>query len=630
MDVFDLVAKITLDDSGYKSGLDEAKSDIDGFGSKLASGLGTAAKVGGAAIAAVGTAAVAAGGYMVSAAGNAAQYGDQIDKNSQKLGISAEAYQEWEAVLQHSGTSMESMSATFKTLSNAAQDASDDQIAAFEALGLSMEDVASMSTEDLFAAVISGLQDMEEGTERTAIASDLLGRGAMEMGALLNTSAEDTQAMRDRVRELGGVMSEDAVKGAAAYQDTLQDMQTAFSSLGRNLVTEFLPGITSVMGGLTMLFTDDKDGGLSKISDGIDNIITGITEKLPEFLDVGIEIVDSVLTAIVGNLPRLLNAGADAIMTITKGLLENLPEIVRTGLEVIVSLANGIAQNLPELIPIIVDVILEIVEVLTDPNNLGALVDAAIAIIMGLAEGIINALPRLLEKAPEIIGGLVTALAENIPKIYAAGAELLFNLAKGVIENLPEIAAASLKIVGELLGGIVSMFDNVLETGEELVHQIWEGIKSMDPVQWGIDLVQGFVDGMEGMFGAVWDTATGIADTIKSILGFSEPELGPLSNFHTYAPDMMDLFIQGIEDSKDRLRSTVTSVGEMLSGGFSAGPQITPGGFYPLAGLEPLQSGGKPVTVVLELDGTALGRTMFRLYNDESRRMGVNLSGGEG
>ena len=75
-----------------------------------------------------------------------AEYGDAIDKQSQKLGISASAYQEWEAVLQHSGTSMGAMSATFKTLANAAQDASDDQVAAFERIGLSMDEVANMAT----------------------------------------------------------------------------------------------------------------------------------------------------------------------------------------------------------------------------------------------------------------------------------------------------------------------------------------------------------------------------------------------------------------------------------------------------------------------------------------------------
>ncbi|WP_289490262.1 hypothetical protein, partial [Klebsiella pneumoniae] len=74
-----------------------------------------------------------------------------------KMGISAEAYQEWDAVLQHSGTSIEAMKPAFKNLSKLAV----DNAGAFEALGISEQEVANMSTEDLFAATVTGLQGME-------------------------------------------------------------------------------------------------------------------------------------------------------------------------------------------------------------------------------------------------------------------------------------------------------------------------------------------------------------------------------------------------------------------------------------------------------------------------------------
>jgi hypothetical protein len=192
-------------------------------GSKFASSMAKKIAVGSAAVAGAVT---AVGGALVGTASKTAAYGDSIDKASQKLGVSSTFYQEWEHVLQHSGTSMDKMGASFKKLATASQDASADQQAAFERLGLSMEDVKNMSPEELFTNVVSGLQGMENGTERTAIATELLGKGAMEMGALLNTSSEDTQAMIDKVHDLGGVMGEDAVKASAQYQDSLQDMQT--------------------------------------------------------------------------------------------------------------------------------------------------------------------------------------------------------------------------------------------------------------------------------------------------------------------------------------------------------------------------------------------------------------------
>ena len=165
----------------------------------LGSVMGNVGKIGAVAFAAVGSAAVGATTAVVKTTGEVAAYGDEIDKMSQKMGISAQAYQEWDAVMQHSGTSMESLKTSMKTMASAAENGNE----AFQALGISEEEVATLSQEALFDKVIAGLQGMEEGTERTYIASQLLGRGATELGALLNTSAEDTQAMKDRLHELG-------------------------------------------------------------------------------------------------------------------------------------------------------------------------------------------------------------------------------------------------------------------------------------------------------------------------------------------------------------------------------------------------------------------------------------------
>ena len=195
MDVFDLVASITLDSSEYEDGLNDASQTTKSFGKRMGGALKTAGKIGAASIAAVGTAGALMAKKIWSGTQELAEYGDHIDKMSQKMGISAQAYQEWDAVLQHSGTSIDSMRRGMTTLSQQAQKGAD----AFDKLGISQEELASMSQEELFSATIEGLQKMEAGTERTALAQQLLGGSAKELGALLNTSAEETQKMKDRV-----------------------------------------------------------------------------------------------------------------------------------------------------------------------------------------------------------------------------------------------------------------------------------------------------------------------------------------------------------------------------------------------------------------------------------------------
>ena len=185
MDVFDLVAKLTLDTSEYDKELDNAENSSNNFGKTFGTimgTVGTVAGVAGVAISAVGGAVVGTTKTLVDGATDVAAYGDNIDKMSQKMGISIEAYQEWDAVMQHSGTSMESMKASMKTLANAVENGNE----AFEKIGLSQEALAEMSQEEIFEATISGLQNIEDTTQRTYLAGQLLGRGATELGALLN------------------------------------------------------------------------------------------------------------------------------------------------------------------------------------------------------------------------------------------------------------------------------------------------------------------------------------------------------------------------------------------------------------------------------------------------------------
>lgn len=525
MDIFDLFAKLSLDSSDYEKGLGNAQKETGSFASKLKSGLATAGKVGAAALGAVTTAAGVMTKKILDGTKEIAVYGDNIDKASQKMGISAEAYQEWDAVLQHSGTSINALGRGMITLSKQAQKGSD----AFSKLGISEEAVAEMSQEDLFSAVIAGLQEMGEGTERTALAAELLGGSAKELGALLNTSAKDTEAMKKRVRELGGVMSNDAVKAAAAYQDSLQDMQTALDGAKRGIIADFLPAVTSLMDGLTEVFSGNGEGGIGMISEGIGQFVDKLSEAMPRVLEFGSKVLLSLSDAIIDNLPTLISAATETVLSLANGLLAQLPKIIEVGLQVLVSLAKGIAENLPTLIPTIVDVVLEIVDILTEPSTLSTLIEASIAIILALANGLIDALPRLLEKAPEIVMNLVTAIIENAPKLWEAAKELVKKLGEGIAKVWSIIKEKGPELVKQLWNGIKEMWKMILGWGKEIVIKIsegfdeaWETIKSI-----GKNIVTGIWQGISSMASWLWDKVSGwvdgLVDGVLDFLGIASP-----------------------------------------------------------------------------------------------------------
>ena len=515
MNLFELFVKIGVDD--------QASDKVSSLSSKLGNGLKTAAKVGAAAITAVTTATAAMTTALGKGVSQTAEYGDNIDKMSQKMGMTAEAYQEWDAVMQHSGTSIESLQASMKTLANAVEKGN----GAFERLGISQEEIAKMSNEELFSATITSLQKVENETERTYLAGQLLGRGATELGALLNTSAEDTQAMKDRVHELGGVMSDEAVKAAAAYQDSLQDMKTAFSGLSRGLTSEFMPAVTTIMDGLTEIFGGNGESGITLVTEGVSGFLDNINAMIPQVLETGEAIIDYLLGAIMENVSSLLSVGIEVVSEILFGIVEyipvlatgaieilnqivdsivdNLPMLLTAALETIMALANGIAESLPELIPTIVDVVLQIVETLID--NVDMLVDSAIVIITALANGLISALPRLIEKAPEIVGKLVSAIVNNTPKLLKSALEIIVTLARGLISNIPQLVRVIPQIVSSIVNGFLSLMSRITGIGKNIVNGVWQGIQSM--IGW-------FTNKVKNFFG-------GIVNNVKNVLGIHSP-----------------------------------------------------------------------------------------------------------
>ena len=488
MDVFDLMAKITLDSSEYESGLRGASEKTSSFGDSLKSGLGTAAKVGAAAITAVGSATVAATAALAKGVASIADYGDNIDKMSQKMGMSAESYQEWDAVMQHCGTSIESMQTSMKTLANAAETGKD----AFDRLGISQEQIANMSQEELFSATISALQNVEDTTERTYLAGQLLGRGATELGALLNTSAEDTQAMKDRVHELGGVMSDEAVKSAAAYKDSLQDMQTAMAGLGRGMLSDFLPSVTTVMDGLTEVFGGNGDTGVAMIADGFDQIIDDINTKLPEFISIGGQIAGTLGSSLLENLPAMMEVGSSIISEIGQAIVNGAPLLLDSAVQIITNLAGDLSENAEAIVDGaitlvttlghgIIDAASAAWEVITSFGS--AIMSKASGLLSGGEEmvtqtinGVLEEIPSLITGATEIVESMLQFLVDEAPGLLESGSELVGNVVDGVLNNLPAISAAAVGAVDSLLDFIVANAPTLLESGLELLSNVVQGI----------------------------------------------------------------------------------------------------------------------------------------------------------
>ena len=445
MNLFDLVAVLSLNKKGYDDGLKGAEKSASSFGSKLKSGFKTAGKVATASLALVGAGAVGLTKKLLDTSSATAELGDHIDKQSQKIGISAKAYQEWDFILTHNGASVDSLQASMKTLANQAQDNAEE----FEKLGISEEYLQTATPEELFERVVKELQGMEEGTERTAVASKLLGRAATELAPVFNSTSDEIEAMRQQAHDLGKVMSDEAVKSGAAYEDSLYNLQTAIGGLKNKLGSELLPSIVNVMDGLTGIFTGDESA-IGKLSDGISNLADNILKAIPKVADLALKLVKTLGNAIVKNLP-----------TIMDGIIKALPELVKA----IVPLVEGIVKAFMDNIDILLDAAINIMNMMIDyiVNNIGTIINGLVEISMKIVERIPDIILPIIQALPDLLKSIIQAISDNLPIIVSGLMDVIVKIAEALPDLIVSIVDALPDLIDQLLDAVLNSLPQIID-----------------------------------------------------------------------------------------------------------------------------------------------------------------------
>ncbi len=147
--------------------------------------------------------------------------------------------------------------------------------------------------------------------------------------------------------------------------------------------------------------------------------------------------------------------------------------------------------------------------------------------------------------------------------------DLISGIVKTKIDLIKNIFTTVLNTLSELLRAFTALlkgdWSGAMDHLKQAAQNAWDGVKRIfadlgrdvsnifknlidDFKQWGKDMVDNLVDGLESRMDRVTQPVKSIASKIRSYLHFSEPDVGPLSDFSTYMPDMVDLLVKGIND----------------------------------------------------------------------------------
>ena len=188
-----------------------------------------------------------------------------------------------------------------------ARDGADKQAQAFAALGVSVTgaDGQLRNNWDTFKDVIDALGQVENATERDALANDLFGKSYSELKPLIDAGSDSLQELMDKAEESGYVLDESQVRKLGEVDDAYQEYQSQIDATKRKLAVEFAPVSTKVMGDFGNFITRVGD---SFTQSGIIDSLGRLVEPLGVMLDTVVDLVDWALPPLVGLIDDVAGA----------------------------------------------------------------------------------------------------------------------------------------------------------------------------------------------------------------------------------------------------------------------------------------------------------------------------------
>ena len=219
--------------------------------------LGTAIKESIGAIGAWIKAIIAFAGAMTAVVFSVSKLGDSIDKGSQRMNMSVEQYQKWAYAMELSGSSIEELREGYNQMSgqiSQAVNGTKESQKAFQRLGVNLKDTKGnlRSTGDIFEDVVVSLQNMDNATERTALAYKLFGESVSKLNPLLNNNANFLREVVRTQNALGSQMSDNLVAESAKFQDAITTLGQAWQGFKNVLGETILPIIQKIVVWITV------------------------------------------------------------------------------------------------------------------------------------------------------------------------------------------------------------------------------------------------------------------------------------------------------------------------------------------------------------------------------------------
>ena len=271
------------------------------------------------------------------------------------------------------------------------------------------------------------------------------------------------------------------------------------------------------------------------IADGIRNVVVPIFEGIRSAIGVAFDTIQEKVNQVAPGIAQFFKELSSGKVDKKKwtDIGESIGRIA-VGVVAVIAAVKGISA--------IISIILTVISV----------VKTVIAVLK-LGFVIVKSIIVVIKVAAAVISILAGAFGPVIAAIAAA-------IAIGILlwKNWDQIKEAALNLLSGIKSTIGKIRDVIVQGFQDAID--WIKALPAQAVQWGADIIDGIVSGITSAVGKIGKAASNVASKIRSFLGFSEPEDGPLSDFHTYMPDMIDLMVKGIASGKRKVSDALRDI----------------------------------------------------------------------
>lgn len=315
-------------------------------------------------------------------------------------------------------------------------------------------------------------------------------------------------------------------------EDTWQEMK----DVGRDMIEGLWNGITEFLGNpLEWL----RQNLVDPVVNGVKELL-GIHSPSTVFEEIGGYIVEGLLLGISETWNTIVDFFSEK--------LEEVKQIVSTAWDDVKTTANTKWTEVKTTVGTVLDGI---------KTNASTALGTIKSTVSTAHESIKSNVQKAWESVKTNTLGALESVKSNASSAFTSMSTTVSQKANSMKAN---VSAAWINIKATVSAQLSSISTSVTNTFTGLVSKA---------TTWGRDLVSNIASGINGAVGKVKTAASDLAGKIKEYIHFSEPDVGPLSDFHTYMPDMLATMAEGIRSNAGLVVNAVSDVAGQLSGAFS-------------------------------------------------------------